>query len=71
LTGRQKSACSDRHRAALSRRRRIGVKTEDLRALRALLRETVERVAEIKADATVMLDRLWEAQAGLEKYLGG
>ncbi len=37
LKGRQTSACSDRCRAAKSRRSRIPVKAEDLRELRALL----------------------------------
>ncbi len=37
LTGRQTSACSDRCRAAKSRRRRIPVAVEDFRKLRALL----------------------------------
>jgi len=71
LRGRQRSACSDRCRAALSRRRRIPVRAQDLRDLRVLVRETVDRVSEIKADATVMLDRLWEAKTALEGYLGG
>jgi hypothetical protein len=47
------------------------VRAQDLRDLRVLVRETVDRVSEIKADATVMLDRLWEAKTALEGYLGG
>ena len=70
LRGRQR-CCSGRCRAALSRRRRIPVKAEDLRGLRVLVTETVERVSEIKADATAMLDRLWEAKTALERYLNG
>jgi len=69
LHGRQES-CSARCRAAKSRRARIPVRAEELRALRALLRETVERVSEIKADATVMLESLWEATAALDRYVG-
>ena len=68
LTGRQK-ACSGKCRAALSRRKRIPVKAEDLRDLWGLAKETIGRVSEIKADATAMLERLWEAKVSLEKYL--
>ena len=55
----------------MSRRRRIPIKVADLRDLRGLVKETVGRVSGIKADATAMLERLWEAKAALEKYLSG
>ncbi len=57
LKGRQTSACSDKHRAAKSRRARVPVKAEELRNLRALVKTTLES--------------LWEAQAKLDKYVGG
>ncbi len=57
LRGRQTSACSDKHRAALSRRKRIPVKAEELRHLRALV--------------TTTLESLWEAKAALHRYGGG
>jgi len=57
LKGRQTSACSDKCRAAKSRRRRIPVNAEVLRDLRALLDTTLES--------------LWEARTTLEKYGGG
>lgn len=57
LRGRQTSACSDKCRAALSRRKRIPVKAEEFRNVRALLKTTLES--------------LWEAKATLEKYGGG
>ncbi|MFI5339832.1 MAG: hypothetical protein ACHQ7N_08335 [Candidatus Methylomirabilales bacterium] len=63
--------CSGRCRAALSRRNRVPIPAKDLRDLRALLTATMERVTEIKADATAMIERLWEAKAKLEKYVGG
>jgi predicted nucleic acid-binding Zn ribbon protein len=56
LTGRQK-CCSGKCRAALSRRRRIPVKAEDLRDLRAMVKMTLEN--------------LWEAKVKLDKLLGG
>ena len=65
------SSLSDRCRAALSRRKRIPVNAEEFRKIRELVRATMERVSEIKVDATVMLERLWEAKAALEKYLDG
>lgn len=70
LTGRQK-ACSGRCRAVLSRRRRLQVPAEDLKALWALLKGTLEQVTGIQRDAGAMLERLWEAKAELEKILGG
>ncbi|MFI5341960.1 MAG: hypothetical protein ACHQ7N_19250 [Candidatus Methylomirabilales bacterium] len=57
MRGRQTSACSDRCRAALSRRRRIPVKAEEIRDLRALVKTTLES--------------LWEAKAKLDRYVGG
>lgn len=57
LTGCQRSACSDRCRAAKSRRARIPVKAEELRNLRALV--------------TTTLESLWEAKAKLDRYVGG
>ena len=42
LQGRQKSACSPRCRAAKSRRRRAPMKREELQAIRAALRRTIE-----------------------------
>lgn len=56
LTGRQR-ACSGRCRAILSRRKRIPVKVEDLRAIRSLVKMTLEG--------------LWEAKATLDRYVGG
>ncbi len=53
--GRQTSACSDKCRAAKSRRARIPIPAQDLRRLRDGL--------------VAMLDSLWEAKATLEKYL--
>ncbi len=56
LKGRQTTACSDKHRAAKSRRARVPIPAQDLRGLR---------------DGLVsMLDSLWEVKATLEKYLG-
>jgi hypothetical protein len=42
LTGQQRSACSAKCRAALSRRLHIPVNREELQAIRATLRRTVE-----------------------------
>ncbi len=56
LTGRKTSACSDRCRAAKSRRARIPVKAAELREMRALLQTGLES--------------LWEAKVRLEKYEG-
>lgn len=56
LTGRQQ-ACSNRCRAALSRRRRIAVRREELVAMRG----RVQR----------LLEDLWEVKADLERALGG
>ncbi len=56
LRGRQTSACSDKHRAAKSRRKRVPVKAEELRDLRALVKTTLES--------------LWEAKAALDRYVG-
>ncbi len=55
LKGRQTSACSDKHRAALSRRKRIPVKAENARVLRDAL--------------IALLDAAWEMKATLEKYV--
>ncbi len=56
LRGRQTSACSDKCRAAKSRRKRVPIPAQDLRGLR---------------DGVVaLLDSLWEMKATLEKYLG-
>ncbi len=57
LRGRQTSACSDKHRAAKSRRARVPIPAQDLRGLRDGL--------------VAMLDTLWEIKVTLEKYLGG
>jgi len=57
LPGRQTSACSDRCRAALSRRKRIAIERQDLQELRGLLQIT--------------RDRLWAAQPALDRQLGG
>ncbi len=57
LRGRQTSACSDKHRAAISRRKRIPIPTQDLRGLRDGL--------------VAILDTLWEMKITLEKFLGG
>ncbi len=56
LRGRQTSACSDKHRAAKSRRARVPISAQDLRGLRDGL--------------VALLDSLWEIKATLEKYLG-
>ncbi len=56
LRGRQTSACSDKHRAAKSRRARVPIPAQDLRGLRDGL--------------VALLDSLWEIKATLEKYLG-
>ncbi len=55
LKGRQTSACSDKHRAAKSRRKRVPIPAQDLRGLRDGL--------------VAMLDSLWEMKARLETYL--
>ena len=54
LTGRQKSACSPKHRAAVSRRTRVHLPVDEAREIRAKL-------------ATIR-DAVWEAKATLEKY---
>ncbi len=70
LQGRQQ-ACSGKCRAAKSRRRRPSIPLEDLRGLRALLTETLERLTEIQRDAGTMLERLWEARVEVDRLLGG
>ncbi len=55
LRGRQTSACSDKHRAAKSRQKRVLVKAEDARLLR---------------DALIsLLDAAWEMKVTLDAYL--
>jgi hypothetical protein len=56
LRGRQK-CCSGKCRATLSRRRRIPVPVEEVRALRGLV--------------TTTLESLWEVKAKLDNYVGG
>jgi hypothetical protein len=57
LKGRQKSACSDRCRAALSRRLHIPVPRKRLVEIRALLASTLEE--------------LYQAKGEIERALGG
>jgi len=57
LQGRQTSACSDRCRAAKSRRARIPVKAEELQAIQSLVKTTLES--------------LWEVKANLDRYVSG
>ncbi len=57
LRGRQTSACSDKCRAAKSRRKRVPIPAQDLRGIRDGL--------------VALLDTLWEVKATLEKYLRG
>jgi predicted nucleic acid-binding Zn ribbon protein len=54
MSGRQTTACSDRCRAAKSRRARVPL----------LVRE----VREIRARSTTILERAWEIKATLERY---
>ena len=56
LTGRQRSACSPKHRAALSRRKRIPLPVAEAR--------------EIRASLTMILEAAYEAKATLERYGG-
>ncbi len=62
--------CSARCRAAAWQARHVRLPAAEGRGLRALLKDTLERVSEIQRDAGATLDRLWEAQTALEKYLG-
>jgi predicted nucleic acid-binding Zn ribbon protein len=57
LTGRQKSACSAKCRAALSRRLHIPVRRERLLEIRALLKRTLEET--------------YQAKGKIDRYLGG
>jgi len=57
LRGRQTSACSDKCRAAKSRRRRVPLPVAEAQAIRA--------------DLTRALEAVWEAKATLEKYESG
>jgi len=54
MTGRKTSACSDKCRAAKSRRRRVSLPVEEARAM--------------KASVTTILETVWEIQATLERY---
>jgi len=54
MTGRKTSACSDKCRAAKSRRRRVSLPVEEARAQ--------------KASVTTILETVWEIQATLERY---
>jgi len=57
LRGRQRSACSDRCRAAKSRRGRLPLPVAEANTIRASL--------------TTALEAVWEAKAVLERYGGG
>ena len=63
--------CSARCRAAAWQARHVRMPAAEGRALRGLLKDTVQRVSAIQRDAGVMLDRLWEAKAALDRYVGG
>ena len=54
MSGRKTSACSDKCRAAKSRRRRVSLPVEEARAM--------------KASVTTILETVWEIQATLERY---
>ncbi len=56
LKGRQRSACSGRHRAAKSRQARVPIKAENGRVLRDAL--------------VTLLDAAWEMKVTLEAVLG-
>jgi hypothetical protein len=56
LTGRQRSACSPKHRAALCRRKRVPL--------------PVAEYQDIRASLTAALEAVWEAKATLERYGG-
>jgi hypothetical protein len=54
MTGRKTSACSDRCRAAKSRRKRVPL--------------PVDKYRDIRASLTAALEAVWEARAALERY---
>ncbi len=54
MTGRKTSACSDKCRAAKSRRRRLPLPVAEAR--------------EIKASLTMILDTAWQIKATLDRY---
>ncbi len=56
MTGRKTSACSDKCRAAKSRRRRVPLPVTEAKAIRDSL--------------TAALEAVWEAKAVLERYGG-
>jgi len=69
LRGRQES-CSARCRAAKSRRGRVPVKAEELRNLRAVVRDALDWLATVEQGARTAQGRLWEATAKLDRYVG-
>jgi predicted nucleic acid-binding Zn ribbon protein len=56
MTGRKTSACSDKCRAAKSRRRRVALPVAEAQAIRASL--------------TTALEAVWEARSALGRYGG-
>ncbi len=62
--------CSGKCRAAAWQARHVRLPATEGRGLRALLKETLDRVSQIRHETDAMLARLWEAQTALEKYLG-